>query len=114
MEIVTDFVVNSENLDSIDVKHYETELADESWLISAIIKELKSPFADPRHERYFDAKSKLPNIPIPSKDLLYMMLDETERTFKVGIIVTATVTKVFDGGQRSTNAKAICRLENGL
>jgi ribosomal protein S1 len=35
------------------------------------------------------------------------LIDETTRTFKKGLIVTATVTKVFDN-------KVICRLENGL
>jgi len=46
-----------------------------------------------------------------------MMLDETERTFREGMIVTATVQKVFDSEQssdNSRNARAICRLENGL
>ena len=35
------------------------------------------------------------------------MIDETERTFKEGLIVTATVTKVIE-------SKVICKLENGL
>lgn len=43
-----------------------------------------------------------------------MMLDETERTFREGMIVTATVTKVYDSKSGSDNAKAVCRLENGL
>jgi hypothetical protein len=83
-------------------------------LVSALIKELHAPFADPRRERYYDTNSKQPNIPISGKELLYMCLDETDRTFRVGMIVTATVTKVFDSRSSSENARAVCRLENGL
>jgi ribosomal protein S1 len=36
-----------------------------------------------------------------------MLIDESERSFRKGMIVTATVSKVFD-------TKAVCRLENGL
>jgi len=36
-----------------------------------------------------------------------MLIDESPRVFKKGVIVTATVTKVLD-------KKAICKLENGL
>ena len=39
--------------------------------------------------------------------LFYLLIEESKRTFKKGLIVTATVTKVFD-------SKAICRLDNGL
>ena len=39
--------------------------------------------------------------------LFYLLIEESPRTFKRGLIVTATVSKVFD-------SKAICRLENGL
>lgn len=40
--------------------------------------------------------------------MFYLLIDETERTFKIGQIVTATVTKVIG------DVKVICRLENGL
>ena len=36
-----------------------------------------------------------------------MLIDESERTFKIGIIVTVTVTKVLDD-------KVLCKLDNGL
>lgn len=39
--------------------------------------------------------------------LFYLLIEESKRTFKRGLIVTATVTKVFD-------SKAICKLDNGL
>jgi hypothetical protein len=37
-----------------------------------------------------------------------LLIDETKRTFKLGQIVTATVSKVVG------DSKVICRLENGL
>ena len=36
-----------------------------------------------------------------------MMIDESERTFKKGIIVTATIVRVLDD-------KVFCKLDNGL
>lgn len=36
-----------------------------------------------------------------------MLIDESERTFKRGIIVTATVVRVLDD-------KVLCKLDNGL
>jgi ribosomal protein S1 len=38
---------------------------------------------------------------------MLMMIDETDRTFKEGMIVSATVVNVAD-------QKAFCKLENGL
>ena len=41
------------------------------------------------------------------KRLFYLLIEESERTFKRGLIVTATVSKVLA-------SMAICRLDNGL
>ena len=62
--------------------------------------ELRSPFGDPR--QYRTEKNKINNT-----ELFYMLIEESKRTFKKGVIVTATVTKIF-------SSKAICRLDNGL
>ena len=70
-------------------------------VITHICDEFKAPFKDPRQSRNM-------NNLIDSKTLFYLLIDETERTFKVGQIVTATVTKVIG------DVKVICRLENGL
>ena len=45
-----------------------------------------------------------------------MLIEETERTFHRGVIVTAQVTKVLEPreGGRGGNGQAICRLDNGL
>jgi transcriptional accessory protein Tex/SPT6 len=70
-------------------------------LVEYIIEEFSQPFKDPREYR---TPTKL-NI-TPQK-LFYLLIDESERTFKRGIIVTATVFKV-------TEAMVICKLDNGL
>jgi len=44
---------------------------------------------------------------ISNERLFYLLIDESPLTFKKGLIVTATVSKVLE-------TKAICRLENGL
>jgi len=69
-------------------------------VIEHILKEFRNPFEDPRHLRSSNYK-------IPKEKLFYLLIDETERTFKKGLIVTATVTKVIE-------SKLICKLENGL
>ena len=65
------------------------------------IKELTAPFSDPRVLRNPE------KVNIPNEKLLYLLIDESERSFRKGMIVTATVQKVFEN-------KAVCRLENGL
>lgn len=48
-----------------------------------------------------------------------MLIEETERTFYRGMIVTATVTKVLEGrdnpsGKGPSGTTYLCRLDNGL
>lgn len=71
-------------------------------ILDLIIEELQHPFKDPREYR---TPSK---VSITNKDLFYMLIDESERTFKVGIIVTATITRVENG------KNVLCKLDNGL
>ena len=68
--------------------------------IDNILEELRHPFRDPRRYRDFNTK-------VDPLQLLYWLIDETERTFKRGIIVNATVVKVLD-------KKILCKLDNGL
>ena len=70
-------------------------------VIDLIIEEFRAPFADPRQARTFN------NLGITDEKLFYLLIDESKRTFKRGLIVTATVSNVLE-------SKAICRLENGL
>ena len=60
-----------------------------------------NPFGDPRKYR------TLENNNMSNERLFYLLIEESKRTFKRGLIVTATVTKVL-------KSKAICRLDNGL
>jgi len=69
-------------------------------LIEMIIQEFKEPFKDPR-----ELRSDKRDMSI--EKLFYLLIDETPRTFKKGLVVTATVTRVLE-------TRAICRLENGL
>jgi len=69
--------------------------------INKIIDELSMPFGDPRKYRSIDRQG------MSRERLFYLLIEESKRTFKKGLIVTATVTKVL-------NSKAICRLDNGL
>jgi len=70
-------------------------------LVESIIDELSAPFKDPREYR---TPTKLN---ISNESLFYMLIDETEKTFKKGVIINATVSKVFDN-------MVLCRLDNGL
>jgi len=49
----------------------------------------------------------------PNQELFYNLIDETERSFKAGMIVSATVTRVYDANGDKP-ARILCRLENGL
>ena len=42
-----------------------------------------------------------------------MLIDETERNFKKGIIVTATVTRIIEDKDKDKEF-VLCRLDNGL
>tara|TARA_B110000305_G_C18822610_1_gene352079 strand:+ start:24 stop:260 length:237 start_codon:yes stop_codon:yes gene_type:complete len=44
---------------------------------------------------------------------MYSLIDETERTFKQGMIVSATVVRTFENKDQQ-QVKFLCRLENGL
>jgi transcriptional accessory protein Tex/SPT6 len=70
-------------------------------VIDMIIEELQKPFGDPRQPR------TLTNLSISDERLFYLLIDESKRTFKRGLVVTATVSNVLE-------SKVICRLENGL
>jgi transcriptional accessory protein Tex/SPT6 len=70
-------------------------------LVEYIIEEFTNPFRDPREYR------SPTRLQITNQSLLYMLIDESERTFKRGMIVTATCTRVNDN-------MVICKLDNGL
>jgi transcriptional accessory protein Tex/SPT6 len=93
-------------LKNLDLKAYyqQLEMSNQGNMkiaIDLIIQEFKEPFADPRVAR------TPANPSISNEKLFYLLIDESKRTFKRGLIVTATVSNVLD-------TKVICRLENGL
>jgi hypothetical protein len=66
---------------------------------------------DPRED-----KSIVRSIDDPkfsNKELFYSLIDESDRTFKEGVIVSATVLRVYEA-TGSLPPRIMCRLENGL
>jgi len=54
------------------------------------------PFKDPREEKEFVRDINNQDIKFSQKELMYCLIDETERTFKQGMIVSATVVRTFE------------------
>ncbi|CDW91618.1 transcription elongation factor spt6 [Stylonychia lemnae] len=97
---------NPKRLKELDIKQYSLELEKTEQqnmliLVEYIVDELSDPFKDPRDYRTHT------KLTITNEDLFYMLIDETNKTFKKGMIVTATVSKVFDN-------MVLCKLDNGL
>ena len=78
-------------------------------VLEKVVQELRSPFKDCRDLRYYSVNSSGKDVQseMDKKRLFYLLIEESERTFKRGLIVTATVSKVLA-------SMAICRLDNGL
>lgn len=114
---VVEVIRNPEYLDKSDMQDLFESLGgggDQAqiynFLATMVLQEMKAPFKDPREFRH---QENQPHI--QPKELLYMMIDETPQTFREGMIVTATVQRLFENAERASgNEKAICRLENGL
>lgn len=99
-------MANPAKLGTLDLKLYESELMRNERqnlfkIIEKVIDELNNPFGDPRKYRSF-LKQNMDN-----ERLFYLLIEESKRSFKRGLIVTATVTHAED-------YKAFCRLDNGL
>lgn len=99
-------ILRPQHLKNLDLRAYYQQLdmsnqGNMRIVIDLIIEEFRAPFSDPRQARTFN------NLGITDEKLFYLLIDESKRTFKRGLIVTATVSNVLD-------SKAICRLENGL
>lgn len=106
MHQLREIMANPIKLKSLDLKLYESELMRNERqslfkIIQKVIDELNNPFGDPRDYRCMSEQN------MSNERLFYLLIEESKRSFKEGLMVTATVTKVFD-------SKAICRLDNGL
>jgi transcriptional accessory protein Tex/SPT6 len=103
---VKKIIANPSFLNRLDFTVYSKELEKSGLpnlikLVENIIDELKNPFKDPRKYRTAN------NLEISNEKLFYLLIDESPRTFKKGIIVTATVSKVLDNF-------VLCKLDNSL
>ena len=99
-------------LQTLDIENYKKTLIVQGQgkmvqLIEMIVQEIKNPFKDPRPYR---SKALMP---IPPSRLLPMLIEETEQTFKRGIIVTAQVIRVIEK-QDSNQSFVLAKLDNGL
>lgn len=72
---------------------------------------MKYPFADPRENQ--DIVRDIDHVRFSNKELFHCLIDENERTFREGIIVSATVVRIFESIDSKTGRLA-CRLENGV
>lgn len=79
-----------------------------------IINELNWPYKDPRETQDFIRDKTNIATAFSQKELMYCLIDETERTFKNGMIVSATVVRKFEKKDQHQQVKYVCRLENGL
>ena len=71
------------------------DFSQKSNRIDWLLTEFSSTFKDPRESR----ARKLTEQGFDAEDLLYCMIDETKQTFKKGIIVSATVVRVFESNE---------------
>ncbi len=104
--MLREVIMNPSKLSRLDMKGYYKQLeltgrSNYKYVVEMIISEFLAPFKDPRTYRSTTDTKMSP------ERLLYLLIDESKRTFKPGMIVTATVNKVLE-------SKAICRLDNGL
>jgi transcriptional accessory protein Tex/SPT6 len=79
-------------------------------IFDQIIEDLINPFKDPREALEVVRTPEI--LHFKNEELFYCLIDETPRTFKEGMIVSATVQRVFSGGE--TKGRIACRLENGM
>jgi transcriptional accessory protein Tex/SPT6 len=78
-------------------------------IFDQIIEDLINPFKDPREALEVVRTPEI--LHFKNEELFYCLIDETPRTFKEGMIVSATVQRVFQGDK---GCRIACRLENGM
>lgn len=81
------------------------------YIFQQVIEDLIRPFADPREQ--LNVVRDIAKNRFSNKTLFYCLIDESERSFKEGIIVSATVQRIFDP-QDNKAGRIACRLENGI
>ena len=81
------------------------------YLFDQIIEDLLRPFMDPREDKSIVRSIDDPKL--GNKELFYCLIDESERSFKEGMIVSATVLRVYEANG-TLPPRILCKLENGL
>lgn len=115
-QAVIEVIKNPKKLKEFAMSEYKEQIKKMDnvgigYIFDQIIEDLIYPFMDPREDK------QVVRTPIDqkfnSKDLFYNLINESERSFKQGMIVSATVFRVYDqNGDKP--ARILCRLENGL
>ena len=72
----------------------QRDIEDLTKTTEQIIRDFMMPFKDPREDK--DVVRDITDIKFPKNELFYFLLDESERTFKNGMIVSATVVRIYD------------------
>lgn len=80
-------------------------------IYNQILEDLMHPFTDPREDKL--VVRTMGDVKFGNEELFYCLIDESPRTFKRGMIVSATVVRVFEA-REEMGARIFCRLENGL
>ena len=117
-QAVIDIIKNPEKLKEFAMNEYKEQIKKIdniglSWVLDNIVEDLRHPFRDPREIVEVKRTIENQNKKFSNEELFYNLIDETERTFKHGMIVSATVFRVYDqNGDKP--ARILCRLENGL
>lgn len=78
-----------------------------------MITDFTEPFVDPREDKELCRDINNQELKFTTKQLMYALINQTERTFMQGMIVSATVISISDKREQS-QVKYHCRLENGL
>jgi len=92
---------------------FKDKLDSQAYVVDHVVTELMHPFRDPREQTDILRTPTNQDSKFNNKELFYNLIDESERSFKEGMIVSATVFKVYDC-KGDKPARILCKLENGL
>ena len=116
LQAVNQIIKNPEKLKEFAMGEYKENIKKVDklgigYIFDQIIEDLMHPFMDFREDKTI---VRTPNDQkFTSKELFYNLVDESERTFKAGMIVSATVLRIYDA-RENAGARILCKLENGL
>ena len=110
--LVENLVIDSNKLKEAKMSNSQLiEKAQTQQVFNSVIDDLIHPFKDFREDKVY--ARTIDDQKFSNQELFYYLIDETDRTFKRGMIVSATVVKVVKSNGHNPQ-KIVCRLENGL